>query len=314
MGRLILNRLAIVIPVLVVTTALAFFLVSLIPGDAATVILGQEATPERIEALNHQLGLDQPFRVQYANWLVGLFHGDLGSSIYTGEPVLDTITSRVWPTLWIALFATLIAAVIGISLGTWAAVRKGAAARVSDFLAMLGISLPNYWIALLLIVLIASRVAWLPTIGYTSAGESFGEWVSHLILPVAALSVAGVAMIAKQTHDSVAEALSRDFMRFMQANGIPRRRLIFKHGLRAAAIPIVSAIAMCFINLFGGTVALEAVFAIPGLGRMVETATIRHDIAVIQGAVLAYTIVVLVVLILSDILYGLLNPKVRSVR
>jgi peptide/nickel transport system permease protein len=314
MGRLILNRLAIAIPVIFLTSGLAFFLVSLIPGDAATVILGQDATPERIAALNEQLGLNEPFFVQYANWLGALFRGDLGVSLYTGDAVLKTISQRIWPTFWIAAFATFFAAVVGVALGTWAAVRKGVAARVSDFIAMLGISLPNYWIALLLIVLVAGQLRLLPSIGYVSPTEDFGEWVSHLVLPVTALAVAGVAIIAKQTHDSVAAALSRDFMRFMQANGIPRFSLIFKHGLRYAAIPIISSITGCFVNLFGGTVALETVFAIPGLGQMVETSTIRHDIAVIQGAVLAYTIVIIITMIVSDVLYGALNPKVRAAR
>ena len=314
MGRLILNRVAIAVPTLLLTTALAFFLVSLIPGDAATVILGQDATPARIAALNRELGLDRPFYVQYGTWLSGLLRGDPGSSIYTGVPVLTTIGQRIWPTLCIAALATLFAALVGVSLGTWAAVRKGVAARVSDFIAMLGISLPNYWIALLLIVLVASRLEWLPSIGYVKPSEDVGEWVSHLVLPVAALSVAGVAIIAKQTHDSVAGALSRDFMRFMQANGIPRRTLVFRHGLRHAAIPVVAATTGCFVNLFGGTVALETVFAIPGLGQMVEVATVRHDISVIQGAVLAYTAVIVVVMIMSDVVCGALDPKVRAAR
>ena len=314
MRRLILNRLLIAVPVLLLTTGLAFFLVSLIPGDAATVILGQDATPERIAALNEELGLNDPFLVQYFNWITGAIMGDLGSSIYSGQPVFRTIQLRVWPTLLIALFATTFAAIAGISLGVWAAVKKGTASRISDFTAMLGISLPNFWIALVLIVIFSGQLGWLPAIGYTSPTEDLGEWAERMILPVTALSVAGVAIIAKQTHDSVAEALSRDFMRFMQANGIPRRKLVLQHGLRYAAIPIVSAITGCFVNLFGGTVALEAVFAIPGLGRMVETATIRHDIVEIQGAVLAYTVIILIALTLSDVAYGLLSPKVRSAR
>lgn len=314
MLRLILNRLAIALPVLFLTTGLAFLLVSLIPGDAATVILGQDATPERIAALNEELGLDQPFWVQYGNWVVAAFQGDLGTSLYTGQAVTETITQRIWPTFLIALFATIFAALVGVSLGVWAAVRKGAAARTADFISMLGISLPNYWIALLLIVIVAGSLKWFPSIGYVSPTEDFGEWISHMVLPVTALAVAGVAIIAKQTHDTVAGALSRDFMRFMQANGIPRRDLIFKHGLRFSAVPIISAVTGCFVNLFGGTIALEMVFAIPGLGQMVDVATIRKDIAVIQGAVLAYTLVIVVVLIISDVLYGALNPKVRAAR
>lgn len=314
MLRLILNRIAIAIPVLFIMTVLTFLLVSLIPGDAATVILGTAATPEKIAALNKALGLDQPLWAQYRTWLGHALHGNLGYGIFSGDPVTKTLSQRVLPTVTLGLLATFFAAILGVAAGVWGAVRKGAVARVINTVTMLGISLPNYWIALILVVVVAGAWHWFPAIGYNDPRQSFGGWVSHMVLPVTALAVAGVAIIAKQTYDSVSEALSRDFMRFMQANGIPRRRLIFRHGLRYAAVPIVSAIAACFVNLFGGTVALETVFAIPGLGQSIDVATRTHDISVIQGAVLAYTIVILVTLIISDVLYGLLNPKVRSVR
>lgn len=314
MLRLILNRIAIAIPVLFIMTVLTFFLVSLIPGDAATVILGNAATPEKVAALNKALGLDQPFWVQYRTWLGNALHGNLGSGIFSGDPVTKTLQQRVLPTVTLGLLATFFAAIFGVVAGMWAAVRKGATARVINTVAMLGISLPNYWIALILVVVVAGGWHWFPAIGYVDPWAGFGGWFTHMALPVTALAVAGVAIIAKQTFDSVSEALSRDFMRFMQANGIPRRRLILRHGLRYAAVPIVSAIAGCFVNLFGGTVALETVFAIPGLGQSVDVATRTHDISVIQGAVLAYTIVILITLIISDVLYGLLNPKVRAAR
>jgi peptide/nickel transport system permease protein len=314
MLRLILNRVAIAIPVLFIMTVLTYFLVSLIPGDAATVILGNAATPEKIAALNKALGLDQPFWVQYGRWLGDAVKGDLGTGIFSGDPVTKTLQQRMLPTLMLGLLATLFATIFGVAGGMWAAVRKGAIARAVDTVAMFGISLPNYWIALVLVVVVAGSWHWFPAIGYADPLQDFGGWVSHMVLPVAALAVAGVAIVAKQTHDSVSEALSRDFMRFMQANGIPRARLILRHGLRYAAVPVVSAIAGCFVNLFGGTVALETVFAIPGLGQSVDVATRTHDISVIQGAVLGYTVVILVVLVLSDVLYGLLNPKVRAAR
>lgn len=312
MTRLILNRIAIAIPVLLIMTILTYFLVSLIPGNAATVILGPDATPEKIAALNAQLGLDQPFYVQYWHWLTNAFHGDLGTSLYTGETVQKVISQRIWPTLFVVGFATLAAAVVGISLGVWAAVKRGPVGRALDTIAMLGISLPNYWIALLLIVLVAGQLHWFPPIGYTPPEVNVADWISYLVLPVTALAVAGVAIIAKQTRDSMSEALSRDFMRFMQANGITRGSLIFRHALRYAALPIVASIAGCFVNLFGGTVALEVVFAIPGLGQLVVTSTAQHDLTAIQGAVLSYTIVILVITLVADILYAVLNPKVRT--
>lgn len=314
MTRLILSRVTIAIPALFIMTILTYFLVSLIPGDVATVLLGQDASAERIAALNKALGHDQPFYVQYAQWLAAVFHGDLGSSIYSGQPVTKTLQQRVLPTFSIAILATFFAAIVGVVLGVWAAVKKGTVARILDIVAMFGIALPNYWIALVLVVVFAGRLHWFPAIGYADPFQDFGGWVSHMVLPVTALALAGVAIIAKQTHDSMSQALSRDFMRFMQANGIPRGRLIFRHGLRFAAVPIVSAISSSFISLSGGTVALEVVFAIPGLGQLVERATTQHDLVVIQGAVLSYTLIIVITMIISETLYGALNPKVRSAR
>ncbi|SNT47854.1 ABC transporter permease [Rhodococcoides kyotonense] len=312
MTRLIVNRVLFAIPVLLLMSIITYFLVSLIPGDAATVVLGEDATPERIAALNAQLNLDKPFYVQWWYWLTGAVHGDLGTSLYTGEDVSRVITQRVWPTVYVAGLATIAATVIGVVLGTWAAVKRGVWAKIVDVVAMCGISLPNFWIALLLVVLIAGRLELLPPLGYVPPQEDTSEFIRHIILPVSALAVAGIAIIAKQTRDSMAQALSRDFMKFMQANGISTRSLIFRHGLRHAAVAILTAMVACFVNLFGGTVALEAIFALPGLGSLVVITTTQHDLVTIQGAVLAYTVVVLAATLFGDIAHALLNPKART--
>lgn len=312
MFRMILGRVALAIPVLFIITALSFVLVSFIPGNAATTILGQNATPQSIQALNSQLGLDKPVAAQYLSWLGAALHGDLGSSIFTGDPVLATVLNRIPPTLFVAGFATIVAAIIGVALGTIGAVRGGAVARVLDILGMVGISLPNFWFALILVVFVSGRLGWLPSLGYTDPSEDFAAWVSQLILPVTALAIAGVALIAKQTRDALVEAMSRDFMRFMQANGISRRSLIYGHGLRYSATAILSGTTSTFINLFGGTVALETIFAIPGLGSLVTQSTLQHDLPVVQGTVLAYTIAILVVTLLADIGYRLLDRKLAT--
>ena len=312
MTRLILMRIAISIPVLFIMTILTFFLASLVPGDAATTILGQDATPKRIAELNAQLGLDRPIFVQYWDWLAGIFRGDLGRSIYSGEDVTRLISQRFWPTFFLAAFAAGISAIIGVAFGVVAAVKGGWTARVLDGLGMLGISLPNFWIALLIIVFFSGTLGWLPAVGYTAPEKSFPEFVSHLVLPVAALSFAGIALIAKQTRESMAEALSRDFMRFMQANGIPRHKLLFKYGLRYASIPILATVSATFVTHIGGTVTLESVFAIPGMGSLVARSTTNHDLSTIQGAVLTFTVAILIVNILTDVIYSFLNPKVRA--
>jgi peptide/nickel transport system permease protein len=312
MIRVVANRLAMVLPVLFLMTIVTYLLVSLIPGNAAIVILGQDATPERIAALSRELRLDQPFYVQWWYWLQGAFQGDLGTSLYTGEPVTKVLKQRLLPTLYVSVLATLVGAVIGYFLGAWAAIRRGTISKVLDTFAMVGVSLPNFWFALLLIVFVARRFDFLPPLGYVPLSDGVLPWAQHMVLPVAALGLAGIAIIAKQTRDSLSEALSRDFMRFLQANGFSRRSLLYKHAPRYAAMPIASSVLGSFANLFGGTVALEAIFAIPGLGSMVLTATTQRDLVVIQGAVLAYTLVVLLATVLNDVVNVLLNPKLRT--
>jgi peptide/nickel transport system permease protein len=312
MFKIVLSRLALAVPVLFVMTVLTFVLASLVPGDAATTILGENATPERIAQLNAELGLDRPIWEQYLLWLGNVFRGDLGVSLYTGEEVTRLISQRLGPTLSLAFFSTLVSSVVGIVFGAVAAVRKGWAARALDSISMLGISFPNFWLGLLMIMFFAGTLGVLPAVGYTRPEVSVGDWLLHLIMPVMALAFAGLALIAKQTRESMSEALSRDYMRFMQANGIPRRRLIYKYGLRYAAIPIVSTISATFIMLVGGTVVLESVFAIPGMGSLVSLATLNHDLSAIQGAVLVFTIIILIANVLTDIVYSMLNPKVRS--
>jgi peptide/nickel transport system permease protein len=307
---MILSRVAFAILVLFVMTFLTFFLASLVPGNVALVILGPSATTERVQELTESLGLNRPLFEQYIDWIAGAVQGDLGASIYTGELVTKTIGVRFWPTLSLAGLATIVSALIGVVIGIYAALRAGVVSRILDTLAMLGIALPNFWIALLLIVLFAGQLKLLPAIGYTNPRTDFWGWVENLILPVSALALAGIALIAKQTRDAYSEALSRDFMRFLQANGVSRFSLLFRHGLRHASVPIVAAVAITFINFFSSTATLEIVFAIPGLGSQVSLSTGNHDLSVLQGVVLIYTLVIVVVTLLADIVYMLLNPKV----
>jgi len=312
MKKVILNRLSMALPVLFLMTIITYFLVSLIPGNAAVVILGQDATPESIAALSAKLHLDQPFYVQWWYWFQGVFHGDLGTSLYSGEPVTKLLSQRIMPTVLVSGFATLVGAIIGVLLGTWAAVKKGTVSKALDTISMIGISLPNFWFALVLVVFVAGKFHFLPPLGYTNPQDDFFDWAKHMILPVAALGLAGIAIIAKQTRDSMSEALSRDFMRFLQANGLSTKSLVYKHGARYAAMPVFAAMIGSFINLFGGTVALESIFAIPGLGSMVVVATTQRDLVVIQGAVLAYTVIVILATVVGDIANLLLNPKLRT--
>lgn len=312
MARLILSRIAFAIPILFVMTFLTFFLASLIPGNAAIVILGQDATQDKIDALNASLGLDKPILSQYIDWITAAVRGDLGTSLYTGEPITRVLGQRFMPTFWVALLATAVSGILGVVFGVFAAIKGGIISRILDGIGMLGISLPNFWIALLLIVIVSGQFKLLPAIGYTAPEDDLGDWLRHLILPVAALGLAGIALIAKQARDAYADALSRDFMRFMQANGIARNSLIMRHGLRYASVPIFAAISVTFINFFGATAALEQIFSIPGLGSAVARATLNHDLSQVQGIVLAYTVVIVVVTLITDVIYSILNPKIGT--
>ncbi len=311
MIRLVLTRLAIAVPVLFLMTILTFLLADLVPGNAATTILGQDATPERIAALTRQLGLDRPVWEQYGSWLMSLFHGDFGTSLYSGDAVSRILSQRIAPTLSLAILATAVAGLLGVAIGVAAAVRGGVLARALDFFAMLGISIPNFWIALLLIVVFAGWVRLFPPFGYTAPQDGPGDWLLHLVLPVVAIAFGSLALVAKQARESMTESLSRDFMRFLQANGVPRRSLVLKYGLRYAAVPISATISATFINIIGGTVLIETIFAIPGLGSLVSTSTTTHDLASTQGAVLTFTVIILIVNIVTDVAYSLLNPKVK---
>ena len=312
MARLILSRIAFAIPILFVMTFLTFFLASLIPGNAAIVILGQDATQASIDALNASLGFDKPILVQYIDWISAAVRGDLGTSLYSGEQITRVLGQRFMPTFWLALLATAVSGILGVVFGVFAAIKGGIISRILDGVGMLGISLPNFWIALLLIVIVSGQLKLLPAIGYTSPEDDLGDWLRHLILPVAALGLAGIALVAKQARDAYADALSRDFMRFMQANGIGRTSLILRHGLRYASVPIVAAISVTFINFFGATAALEQIFSIPGLGSAVARATLNHDLSQVQGIVLAYTVVIVIVTLITDVIYSILNPKIGT--
>jgi peptide/nickel transport system permease protein len=312
MVRMILSRVAFAIPVFIVMTFLTFFLASLIPGNVALVLLGPSATTESVAELTKSLGLDKPVIVQYIDWIGAALRGDLGTSVYSGDLVSRIVEQRFWPTLSLSALGLVVSAIIGIALGMYAAIRGGALSRVLDTLGMFGIAVPGFWIALLLIVVFSGQLRLLPAIGYDRPSDDFGGWIEHLILPVAALALGGIALIAKQTRDAFTEALSRDFVRFLQANGVPPRSLLFRHALRYASVPIVAALAVTFINFFSTTATLEIVFAIPGLGASVATATSNHDLSVLQGVVLVYTIVTVVVTLLADIVYSFLNPKVGT--
>ncbi|MEU6284776.1 ABC transporter permease [Streptomyces sp. NPDC047028] len=310
--RLVVRRLLSSAPLLFLVSALTFVLVSLVPGDPARTIVGQHATVEQYEAVRAQLGLDQPLPVQYWHWLVRVFHGDLGTSLFSGEPVTSVLDNRLPVSLSLILAGTLVSGILGLLLGLLSARRGGLLVRAVDALALLGLAVPAFWFALVLIAVGAVRLRWFPVTGYVPFADDPAGWARSLVLPVLSLSLSAVAIIAKQTRDSVLDTFGRDFIRVMQANGFSRRSILYRHVLRNAALPLVTVLGVVLVSLLAAAVFVETVFAMPGLGSLTQQATVQHDIPVIQGAVLYITVLVVLVNLLVDLAYSRLDPRVRA--
>ncbi|MFI7114887.1 ABC transporter permease [Amycolatopsis sp. NPDC049868] len=311
MLRLIARRLVISVVLVFVVSLAAFLLQSAAPGDLAQTILGEHYSPEAHEQLRHQLGLDQPILTQYWYWLQQALGGDLGSSPISGLDVEQEIANRLPVTLSLIACATVITTLAGVLLGVVSAVRGGRIGRSVDVLSLVGYALPSFWFALTMVTLFAVTIRILPATGYVALGASPGGWARSLVLPVATLALPGTAVFAKQTRDAMLETLSRGYVTALRANGVSESSIVFRHALRNAAIPVVTLVGLTFIGLLSGTVFVESVFAMPGLGGLAVQATANHDIRMIQGVVVVFTLIVVAVNLLVDLAYGRLNPKVR---
>jgi peptide/nickel transport system permease protein len=312
MLRVIRHRLLLSIPLILVVTFLSFFLEALTPGNEAETILGTSATPEQVHALSVRLGLDHPFYVQYWDWLTGVVHGDLGRSAVTGVPVSATLNNNLPVTLFEIGGAILIALVAGVALGVAGAVATGRTARLFDTLAMAGLAIPPFWLGYLLVLLFSDKLGLLPAVGYVTPGTSLTDWLRSLLLPVATLAVAGVALIAKQTRDGMRDVLDRPFVDALRARGISRRSIIFRHALRTAMPNVVTLTGLFVISLLLGTAVVENVFALPGLGNEVVQATTQHDLRVVDGVALYFTLIVVVVFTIVDVTNAWLAPRQRT--
>jgi peptide/nickel transport system permease protein len=311
MLRLVGRRLLLSLPLLLVVVTATFLLVALIPGDIARTILGQSASQEQYEALRHSLNLDQGLLSRYSEWMQGLVQGDLGNSLFSGEPVTTLINARLGVTFSLVIGSTLVAAIAGIGFGVLAALRPGIAGKGVDAASLVGLAIPNFFLGLLLVAWFAVALPIFPATGYVDPGTSPGDWLRSLVLPVVTLAVPGIAIIAKQTRDAMREALGQPFIATLRACGVPRRSIVYKHALRNASIPVVTVIGVVFVGALSGTVLVESVFAMPGLGGLAVEATTRHDVPLIQGITVYFTLIVIAVNLLVDLAYGWLDPRVR---
>jgi peptide/nickel transport system permease protein len=300
---------------LFVITAATFVLASLAPGDAAKAILSSQSgsyTTQQYQQMRHALGIDQPLPVQYWHWLDGVLHGSLGADLFSGQPVTQELNARLGPSLSIIVGTVIVSGLVGVSLGIVSALRGGALGRLVDVVSLAGLALPNFWLALVLVELLAVKVQAFPATGYAPLGTDPGPWLRSIALPVLTLAAGGVAFVAKQTRDSLSEVMSRDFIVLLRARGLSRRSVVLRHALRNAAIPVVTVLGLLLVGLLGGTVLIENVFSIPGLGQEAVTAAGSHDLPVIEGVAFYFAVVVVIANLLVDVSYRLLDPRVRE--
>ena len=311
MLSLILRRLLTAVPLLFVVTATMFLFTALIPGDPARVILGEAANAEAVAQLREQMGLDKPLAIQYFDWVVRAVQLDLGQSIYSGQAVTSVLNDRLPVTVSLILLSTIVIAVVGMTLGMVSALRGGWVGRVLDAVSLLGIALPSFWIAVILVATLAVAIPIFPATGYTPFERSPGLWLLGLVLPVVSLSLVGVTVVAKQMRDSVLDVMQKDYIRVLRASGIPRRTILGKHVLRNASVPTVTMIGLGAIAALTGSVFVENVFVLPGLGFVAVSATLNKDLPLLLGLGLYFTLIVIVINLIVDIVYSILNPKVR---
>ncbi|MDF2506175.1 MAG: transporter permease [Microbacterium sp.] len=311
MIRFILRRLISGVVLLFVVSALAFALLYANSEDIARRILGQNASQELVDRKTAELGLDRPLWQQFGDWLTHAIRGDFGRSWFTGELVASGVSSRLTVTLSIVLGATILAAVVAVGLGVLAAVRGGWVDRVVQVVSVIGFAVPGFLLALGLVLLFAIELGWFKATGYIPITTSATGWLSSVTLPVIALALGTIAVVTQQVRGSVTDGLTRDFVRTLRSRGLGMRRVVLRHVLRNAGGPALAVLAVQFIGLLGGAVIVEQVFAIPGLGQLAVSSTVKADIPMVMGLVLVTALIVVAVNLLIDLLQAALNPKVR---
>ena len=312
MTAYILKRLLATIPAIAVVAVLVFMLLRLTPGDPAAILAGDAASPEQIAQIRANLGLEEPLLVQFGIWLKQMALGDLGESFYFKIRVIDLIGQRLEPTLSLAALTIVIAVLVSVPLGVLAAWRFGGwFDRVLMGFSVMGFSVPVFVLAYILIWLLSVKLGWFPVQGYKRMADGFGPYIYHLILPAVTLSVIYIALIARVTRASVLEALGEDYIRTARAKGLLESQVLVKHALASAAIPIVTVIGIGIALLIGGVVVTESVYAIPGLGRLTVDAVLARDFPTIQGVILFFSLVYVLVNLLVDLSYVFFDPRIR---
>jgi peptide/nickel transport system permease protein len=313
MLRYLIKRLAAILPTIFFVTVIIFGLQQLLPGDAATMLAGEDQDPQVIAYLRQKMHLDEPFPVRYGYWIAGVAHGDLGESLRIQEPVSRLILQKLPVTLELAGIAMLIALVIGIPTGIVSAVGKDTVwDYAANVIALWGLSTPNFWLGILMILLFSVQLGWLPASGYVSPFEDLRANLSAMIMPAFVLGNAIAAVLMRHTRSAMLQVLNADYVRTARAKGVDERTVVLKHALRNALTPIITLGALEFGTLLSGAVLTEQVFSIPGFGKLIVDAVFNRDYAVVQGVVLFTSTVYIVLNLLADMAYYFVNPRLRG--
>lgn len=312
MAGYVVRRALALVPVLSVVAVVTFGLMHMMPGDAAAVMLGPDASPDQVESLREALGLNEPLLVQFFAWVGAALTGDLGTSFFIGLPVTDVLLAALGPTINLALLAQLLAILIGVPAGILAARKQGTGTDQAVMVgALMGISVPSFLLGLFLMLLFGVVLGWLPVAGYVPPEQGLADSLRYLALPALALGAMQAALIARMTRTAMLDTFSKNYMKTAKAKGLRDRVTLYKHALRNAALPIITTIGQTLGTLIAGAAVVETVFNIPGIGQLIVNSVERRDLVVIQGVVLMIAVSYVLINFLVDVLYSVLDPRVR---
>jgi peptide/nickel transport system permease protein len=311
-ARFISRRLLLAIPVVLAMSMFVFLMLHLVPGDPVTTMLGFRATPENVQQVRQDLGLDDPLPVQYLHWAGGALRGDLGEDYVSRSPVSTLLAQRLPVTLELTLLSMTLAVLLGVPLGVRAAARPGLVRTMTDGFVVAGISIPDFWLGIMLVLLFTGLMHLLPPSGYVPLGDGLLENLRSMALPVLTLAFGETAYILRTTRGALEETLNAPFVLFLRAKGIAERRIVYRHALRNASGPIATVIGIQFGVLLGGAIVIETLFAMPGVGRLVVTAINQRNYTVVQGGVLVIAVLFILVTLATDVFVGWLDPRVEE--
>lgn len=312
MQRYLLQRLLATIPILVMVAVISFFLIDLAPGDAAAIIAGDQATPQEVEQMRRELGMDQPAVVRFGWWVNDLAHGDLGVSVFTRKSITSLLAPRIEPTVSLTITASILSILLGIPIGVVAAWKRGSLIdRGIMAFATLGFSVPSFWLGFIFIWVFAVKLPWFPSIGFVGIFESVPGFFRSVTLPSVSLAIFGATFLARMTRSSMLEVLGEDYVRTARAKGLRESVVLVRHALKPGSLPVVTVIGLLFAAFLTGVVVIETVFTIPGLGRLVADAVASRDYPVIQSLLMLLAAIYVFINLAIDILYAYLDPRIR---